>query len=198
MSRFIESIGVLHGEIRNLAFHQKRMNETYWTFFGKENSMDLNEILNDSSFPLYGKFKCRIVYAEEVLDIQFMPYEIRPLDSFALVENNALDYRWKYDNRQVFERMKKDVNENEIIIVQNGEITDTSYSNLVFFDGENWVTPTTYLLNGTMRQSLLESKQIIEKPIQVEDLHRFVSFKMINAMMNLEESPNLSMSLIHG
>ena len=97
---------------------------------------------------------------------------------------------------QAFSYLKDAVNEDEIIIVQNGQITDTSYSNLVFFDGEKWITPTTYLLNGTMRQSLLQTKQIIEKPIQVEDLNRFESFKLINAMMDLEESPELPISII--
>lgn len=143
-----------------------------------------------------GKFKCRIVYAESIEEFQMLPYQIRRIHSVRLVESNAIDYRFKLEDRQAFSYLKDVVNEDEIIIVQNGQITDTSYSNLVFFDGEKWITPTTYLLNGTMRQSLLQTKQIIEKPIQVEDLNRFESFKLINAMMDLEESPELPISII--
>jgi 4-amino-4-deoxychorismate lyase len=143
-----------------------------------------------------GKFKCRIVYAESIEEFQMLPYQIRRIHSVRLVESNAIDYRFKLEDRQAFSYLKDAVNEDEIIIVQNGQITDTSYSNLVFFDGEKWITPTTYLLNGTMRQSLLQTKQIIEKPIQVEDLNRFESFKLINAMMDLEESPELPISII--
>lgn len=196
MSKFIESIAVIEGEIRNFAAHQKRMFATLFALYGENFCLDLEEIFPE--IPSQGKYKCRVVYDQNILDIQLIEYEIRTMNSFRLVENDALDYRWKFEDRRIFDEMKNAVDQDEIIIVQEGQVTDTSFSNLVFFDGKNWITPTTYLLNGTMRQSLLAQHRIIEQPIGMCDLRNFQSFKLINAMMDLDESPNLPITMIHG
>ncbi len=199
MSRFIETLNIQNGEIRNLDFHQERLNRTRWKKFGLEDELDLNGFIRSQKDFLQTpdvKRKCRILYAENFEFIEFVPYQIHPFRSVRLVENHEIEYRFKSEDRSAFELMKDSVTEDEIIIVKNGQITDTSYSNLVFFDGERWITPTSYLLNGTMRQSLLKSGQIIEEEINPKDLNRFFSFKRINAMMNLEESPELKIEII--
>ncbi len=195
MSRLIETICIRNGEIRNLEFHQERMNRSRWKLSGLSNELNLNEFVM-SKLPKEFQGKCRIIYLEELESIEFLPYQIRPVQSVRLVENNEVDYSYKFEDRSVFEQMKDSVTEDEIIIVKNGQITDSSYSNLVFFDGENWITPRSFLLNGTMRQSLLKSGKIIEEEVNPKDLNRFHSFKLINAMMNLEESPELDVSII--
>jgi 4-amino-4-deoxychorismate lyase len=43
----------------------------------------------------------------------------------------------------------------DIIIVRNGFVTDASYANLIFRKGDEWFTPATFLLAGTMRAFLL-------------------------------------------
>lgn len=196
MSRFIETICIQNGEIRNLEFHQERLTKTRYKNFGLTNELDLSNHIIISENQLNEKFKCRILYAEKIEQIEILPYEIRKINSLKLVENNEIDYRFKSADRAAFELMKDSVTEDEIIILKNGQITDTSYSNLVFFDGENWITPTSYLLNGTMRQSLLKSGKIIEEEVNPKDFNRFISFKLINAMMDLEESPELDISII--
>lgn len=196
MSRFIESICLQNGAFRNLDFHQKRMDLTRYKKFGFEESIDLSEVLNQYDFPKEGKYKCRVVYDEQIQEVEFLPYQIRPIYSIQLVENNEIEYRFKSEDRQAFELMKDSIMEDEIIIVQKGQITDTSYSNLVFFDGEKWITPSTYLLNGTMRQALLAEGKIVEEEVNPKDLNRFFSLKLINAMMNLDESPELAISVI--
>lgn len=197
MSRLIESICINNGEIRNLKYHQKRMDNSRFELFGLKDVIDLKKAILISEKEQIGKYKCRIVYAEEIESIEFIPYEIRTIKSFRLVENEKIDYQFKFENRKIFDEMKEMVGEDEIIILQKGKICDTSYSNLVFFDGEQWITPTSYLLNGTMRQYLLNTAQIIEDEIYPKDLNRFLTFKMINAMMDLDESPELSINLIH-
>lgn len=196
MSRFIETICIQNGEIRNLEFHQERFTKTRYKNFGLTDELDLSNHIIISENQLTGKFKCRILYAETIEFIEILPYEIRKINSLKLVENNAIDYCFKSEDRTVFELMKDSVTEDEIIILKNGQITDTSYSNLVFFDGENWITSTSYLLNGTMRQSLLKSGKIIEEEVNPKDFNRFISFKLINVMMNLEESPELPILII--
>lgn len=196
MSRFIESICLQNGVFRNLDYHQRRMNVTRYKKFGLEEEIDLLVILNQSNFPKDGKHKVRIVYDEQIQEVEFLTYRVRPIHSIRLVENNEIEYRFKSEDRHAFELMKDSIVEDEIIIVQNGQITDTSYSNLVFFDGEKWVTPATYLLNGTMRQALLDVGQIVEEEVNPKDLNRFLSLKLINAMMDLNESPELTISVI--
>jgi hypothetical protein len=41
-------------------------------------------------------------------------------------------------------------NADEIIIVRNGLLSDTSYSNIALFDGTMWVTPKTHLSTDTL------------------------------------------------
>lgn len=196
MSRFIESICILDGEIRNLELHQKRFNETRLKVFGVNDDLELKNFIQIPKKNQNGKFKCRILYAENLEEITFIPYKFKIINSIRLIENPEIDYSLKWENRQIFEDLKKEIKEDELIISQNGYITDSSYSNLIFSDGKNWFAPKTYLLNGVMRQSLLNSGRIMEKEILVKDLKRFSSFKLINAMMDLAESLELDISLI--
>lgn len=196
MSQFIESICVINGIIRNIEFHQARFDKTRYKKLGIEKVIDLNHSIHQHEIPTQGKFKCRIIYDEKIESIEFVPYQIKNINSIKLIENNEIEYKFKSTDRQSFELISDSVNEDEILIVKNGYVTDTSYSNIVFFDGENWITPKTFLLNGTMRQSLLKSGKIIESEIKSIDLQKFKSFKLINAMMDLNESPEKDISMI--
>lgn len=196
MSRFIETICIENGEIRNLEFHLERFRLTRYKKFGLTDEIDWSDYIKITDNQRIGKFKCRILYAENIKSVEILPYAARTIHSVKLVENNEIEYRFKSEDRNIFEFLKDSVTEDEIIIVKNGQITDTSYSNLVFFDGENWITPASFLLNGTMRQSLLKSGKIIEEEVNPKDLNRFVSFKLINAMLSLDESPELDILMI--
>ena len=196
MSRFIETLCILNGEIRNLEFHLRRFHQTRYKIWGLTDEIDWSDHIKIAENQRSGKFKCRILYAENIESVEILPYAPRAIHSVKFVENNEIEYRFKSEARNIFEFLKDSVTEDEIIIVKKGQITDTSYSNLVFSDGENWITPTSFLLNGTMRQSLLKSGKIIEDEVNPKDLNRFVSFKLINAMMDLDESPELDILMI--
>ncbi len=196
MFRFIESICIIDGQIRNLDFHQARMNRARYKLLGLIDEFDLEKLILSHKIPQAGKYKCRMVYSDEIESFELIPYKIRSINSIRLIENNEIEYNHKFFDRAAFELLTDSVTEDEILIVRKGQITDTSYSNIVFFDGENQITPATYLLNGTMRQSLLKSGKITEEEINPKDLNRFISFKLINAMMDLEESPELDISII--
>lgn len=196
MSRFIESICITDGNIRNLAFHQARMNRSRYKLLGIDKEINLEQFIISNQIPENGKFKCRIIYDEKIESIEFLPYKIRNIDSIKLIENNEIEYSHKFLDRKAFQLLSDSVTEDEILIIKNGRITDTSYSNIVFFDGKKWITPSTFLLNGTMRQHLLNSNQIIEQEINTNDLNNFICFKLINAMMDLDESPELDIGII--
>ncbi|MEQ1586514.1 MAG: hypothetical protein ABL895_11590, partial [Cyclobacteriaceae bacterium] len=50
----------------------------------------------------------------------------------------------------------------------------------------NWYTPASYLLKGTMRQSLLDAGLIKEATINHANYTQFESCKIINAMLGME------------
>ena len=74
----------------------------------------------------------------------------------------------------------------EIIIVKNGYITDTSIANIVIYDGTSWLTPKVPLLRGTARARLLEEKEIIEANITVKMLLKSQKLALLNAMIGMD------------
>lgn len=194
--RFIESVCLIDGVFRNPDFHRLRMEATKAAFPDIIGKINLYDFLYHLEIPQNGKFKLRIIYSKEIERFEIIPYEIKQLNSFKLIENNTIEYPFKFEDRRVFDELKNGVDEDEIILVKNGEITDTTYSNLVFKAGTDWITPRSFLLNGTMRQSLLELQRIREETIRIADLKYFSVFKLINALMDLQESPELPVSCI--
>ena len=116
-----------------------------------------------------------------------IPHAISEIDGFQLVENNKFEYRFKYSDRKELEYMKKKAKTEEIIIVQNRKITDTSYSNLLFLKEKQWFTPTSYLLNGVQRQHLLSKKAIKETEITLDNIKEFTHFQLINSLNDFDD-----------
>lgn len=188
MSRFIESIRIEDCKTLLLDFHQKRVNDTF-SNFGLNDSINLAKIFKKLDLDEEGFFKLRLVYdLNKNYSNQLIPYALPEVDSFALVEANQLDYSFKFEDRKELDRLKIQSKAEEIIIVKNHHITDTSISNLVFLKNKIWYTPDTFLLNGVMRQHLLSTKKIKETSITLSNLTDFSHFRMINAMNTLEDS----------
>ncbi len=187
MSQFIESIKVEDQEIFLLEFHQKRINQTF-SHFGKEGSIDLKKIYNHLEHDEDGLFKLRLVYdLDKKVRTQMIPYAIPEIADFQLVENNSYDYSFKFEDRKELEKMKMKAKAEEIIIVKNNHITDTSFSNLLFLKGKDWFTPSTYLLNGVQRQNLLKHKKIKETEITLQNIKQFSHFQLINALNDFDD-----------
>ena len=187
MSRFIESIKIEDQKAFLLDLHQKRVNQTF-AHFGKEGSIDLAKIFKNLEHDEDGLYKLRIVYdLDKKFTTQLIPYAIPEIENFQLVENNTYDYSFKFEDRKEFERMKTKAKTEEIIVVKNNHITDTSYTNILFLKGKEWFTPTTYLLNGVMRQYLLHEKKIKETEITLQNIKEFSHFQLINAMNDFDD-----------
>ncbi|ASE63163.1 aminotransferase class IV [Chryseobacterium indologenes] len=187
MSQFIESIKVEDQEIYLLELHQKRVNQTF-SHFGKEDSIDLAKIYKNLDHDEDGLFKLRIAYdLDKRIRTQMIPYAIPEIQDFQLVENNSYDYSFKFEDRKELDKMKMKSKAEEIIIVRNNHITDTSFSNLLFLKGKDWFTPTTYLLNGVQRQYLLKHKKIKEAEITLQNIKQFSHFQIINALNDFDD-----------
>ncbi|MDR6921500.1 MULTISPECIES: aminotransferase class IV [Chryseobacterium] len=187
MSQFIESIKVEDQEIFLLELHQKRVNQTF-THFGKEGSIDLAKIFKNLQHDEDGLFKLRISYdLDKRVRTQMIPYAIPEIHDFQLVENNSFDYSFKFEDRKELDKMKMKSKAEEIIIVKNNHITDTSFSNILFLKGKDWFTPSSYLLNGVQRQNLLKQKKIKETEITLQNIKQFSHFQLINAMNDFDD-----------
>ncbi|WP_234111512.1 MULTISPECIES: aminotransferase class IV [Chryseobacterium] len=187
MSQFFESIKIEDQKIFLLDFHQKRVNDTFANF-GNKGSIDLDKIYKSLNHDEDGLFKLRISYdLEKRVRTQLIPYAISEITDFQLVDNNSFSYSFKFEDRTELERMKMKSKANEIIIVKNNHITDTSYSNLLFQKGKEWFTPTSFLLNGVQRQHLLKSKKIRETEITLQNIKEFSHFQIINSMNDFDD-----------
>ena len=177
MSRLIETIRVADGKIENLEYHSRRMNHLH-----------ARKILN-ISLPTSGTHKLRIVYDENHFEAEISAYTIKPVRSLKLVFDNNIMYDHKYEDRTSINRLYKlKETADDVLIIKNKFITDVSYANIIFRSGNEWYTPDSFLLNGTMRQYLLDRKRIKERRITVDDISDFTHFKLINAMLR-DEAP---------
>ncbi len=196
MCRFIETISVKEGRILHLSDHQERMDRTIFHFFGTKKSPDLASFLIVPEHARQGWNKCRVVYGSEIEDISWTPYQVRNLTSFSLVHANEINYDWKYADRTIFRELIRKARTDDVIIVKNGYITDSSYANLLFRVGDQWITPANPLLDGTQRKRLILSDIIKEEQIHINDLHHFDRIKFINAMLDMENGPEWPMDII--
>ena len=172
------------------------MNSSRRALLDSKNYLDLNTLLTVPTECSAGVFKCRVSYDHYIHKIEFEKYKIRKIKTIQLVNADNAEYSHKFTDRSFIEKLKKNSTADEILIVKNGRITDTSFSNIVFFDGKKWITPDCPLLKGITRKQLLEKGTIFERKICPADLGKFTNAKLINAMLDFEESPEIEMKNI--
>ncbi len=186
MEQYLETIRIEEGRACHLPYHNQRMNETR-AHLGLSDGLDLEAVIGDVSI-YQQRTRCRIVYDTEIRSVEFFPYQIRSVKTLRLVEDNQVDYGCKYANRSALNRCFAQRGAcDDVLIVQNSDVTDTTIANVAFWNGETWFTPSTPLLKGTMRASLLDSHQIQEAKIRVEDLSHFSRLRLFNAMISFGE-----------
>jgi len=173
------------------------MDRSVEELFGQKNSINLFESLKKYKLPSkIGLYKCRVVYTTQIESVEFIPYEVKSVNSLKVVYDQEIEYAHKYTDRNKIgvlfnQRQYCD----DILIIKNGFVTDSSYSNIIFYDGINSITPSTPLLKGTMRQFLLDTAEIKAGPISVQDIPSFKSFRLINAMLAFD-GPEIDVSKI--
>jgi 4-amino-4-deoxychorismate lyase len=186
---FFESIRLYNGQYALTGLHEKRMKATREQHFGKTTDINLINYLHQFEFPKSGLFKCRIEYGLSLSKPEFIPYSQKVIETLRLIEDHSLAYSYKYTNRNPITNLLQQRQQcDDILIVQNGMITDTSYCNIIFeLEGE-WFTPHKPLFKGVQRQFLLDEGMIKSFPIKISDLHKFSHFRLVNAMIPWEES----------
>jgi len=185
MSLFLETIKLLDSEFYNLEYHQQRLRDTCAHF--KLVDFDLQFFLKDQTIPRKGLHKCRIVYGADGIIFECIPYHPKSIKSLKLVESNSIDYQFKWEDRTEIKQLyDQKGSADDIIILKNGLVTDSSYANLIFWDGKNWLTPSEPLLKGTQREFLINKEVIRPVTISITDLRNFEKIKLINSMLGMQ------------
>ncbi|MDP4197944.1 MAG: aminotransferase class IV [Bacteroidota bacterium] len=195
MSLLFEAIRVQDGAFRLLELHAERMNASRKALLGLDDPISLRGLTIPDECKS-GRFKCRIEYGREIERVTFEGYIVALPERFQLVRDDAIQYSHKLTDRQRLLALMDSAAPDGIIIVKHGFITDAYHANIAFSDGERWVTPDTPLLAGRMREWLLRTGQISPATIRDVDLANFKSFKLINAMLGFEESPEFGIDRI--
>ena len=187
MFPLFETIKILEGEPQHLSWHQLRMNRSCSQYYNTSEVPGLAKLIHVPPEYAKGVVKCKFQYSIGKHGMEFSHYIPRSVKSLQIVYDDKIEYNYKYSDRRKLDALSMLKGScDEILIVKNGLITDTSYSNIVFFDGKHWETPGNPLLNGTCRMRLIAENRIVEKEIVAGDLGNYKTFKLINAMMDFD------------
>jgi 4-amino-4-deoxychorismate lyase len=179
----LETIKIEEGEIHNLSYHQARCTKSRQKLFKCSDILDLSTIIDA---PKTGLYRCRILYAETLHSIEYIPYAPKKIETLKIVPSN-IEYSFKYANRDALNALLETNNDvDEVIIEKNGLLTDTTLSNIAFFDGTKWFTPEKPLLEGTMRAKLIDEGFLQTKEIRQNELSDYSQVALINAMLGFK------------
>ncbi len=189
MSLLFETIKCQNRLLHNLFYHNNRVRWTLENLFGVMGDVDLESSIEIPDWIGEGLYRCRVSYDQAISKVEFFDYDFKHPKTIQIDENPSFKYNFKYEDRNDFQNLLKLYPKtDDVIITQNGLLTDATYANVAFFDGIKWFTPTTYLLLGTKRAYLLDNQMLFEEEIAVKDLKKFKRLALINAMRDLDLS----------
>lgn len=177
--KYFETIKCEDYEIFNLEYHSKRVS----------NTVGLNLNLQEYIYPPTNELlRCKLIYDESgVLEVDYFPYKKREINSFKLIFDDNIDYSKKYLNRDYLNNLfSKKENCDEVMIIKNGLISDTTIANIAIYLDGIWITPKKPLLKGTTRDRYLKEGKLIEKDISAEDLKKASKIALMNAMIDFD------------
>jgi 4-amino-4-deoxychorismate lyase len=189
MYLLLETIRISDGKAENLSLHEERMKRSVFELYGNELSLELGKVIQCPPDLDSGIVKCRVIYDGTIRSITYEPYQPRLIRSLKLVYDDAIEYSYKYLDRNCFARLMSGIIQDDILIVKNGLITDTSYANVILSDGEQWFTPAVPLLKGTKRDFLIHSGSLLERDIRPSDLRHYTEARIINSLLDPLDNP---------
>ena len=127
-------------------------------------------------------------YTREVLKVEYVPYRMRQVHSLRLVTCDEIDYSYKSTDRQCLNDLfAQRAGHDDILIIRDGLLTDTSICNVALWNGTSWITPARPLLCGTMRAYLLDKGLVQAGDIPVGDLPKYTRIRLFNALIGFGE-----------
>ncbi len=187
----LESIRLENGLLPLLDYHQSRVDRSR-ALLGWRQPLSLQALLSEQPLPQQGLYKLRVTYGCEQVQVNWLPYVRRPVRSLRLLPADGLSYGLKWADRRALEdcfSLRGDCD--DVLLLQDGRLTDTSYANVALFDGQQWWTPKRPLLQGVRREFLLAGGVLQPAELRVEDLAAFRCLRVFNAMIDLAEAEDI-------
>ena len=91
MFSFLETICIENGLLKNLPYHQKRVNETFESFYPDLIPFDLSQVLSKQNIPSAGIYRLRIIYEEQIKSVEFIPYQEKKIATLKILNNGEFD-----------------------------------------------------------------------------------------------------------
>lgn len=184
---FFETLKAFDGEVFHVPYHQERY-ESVLRYFGIAEALDISLHVRP---PKDGLYRCRFVYdltkEPHVVKASYHKYEKRVIRSLKVVHDDTIEYDMKSTCRDrvdaLFAQREKC---DDVLIIKNSLVTDTSIANIAFYDSKRWLTPASPLLKGTTRERLLREGMIYEEEIRLVDIERFEKAALMNAMVDFD------------
>lgn len=176
---YFETIKCEDNEILHLPYHEKRI----------ANTIGKNFNLREYIYPISDELlRCKVIYNDdEIIDITYTPYTKKSIKTFQIIYDNNIQYNFKYlDRKKIDKLVKEKQNADDIIILKNGLVTDTSIANIAVNIDDQWYTPKKPLLPGTTLLRYLDKNIIKEVDITVEELQKAKKIALLNAMVDFD------------
>lgn len=183
---YLETLLAVDGRCRWVSWHQARLQRTCRSL-GFSVDYDLQDLLSP---PDAGTYRCRVLYDARSCSVEYLPYVRRQVESLKLIEANGIAYRYKSTEREALDGLFSRRGEaDDVLIVRNGYVTDTTIANTAFFINGKWLTPERPLLEGTVRARLLHQGFLQAADMTVQDAARAEKVAVMNALSGFVEVP---------
>ena len=182
-----ETIKIVDGVCENIFFHQSRFNKTREKLFSTNQKIDLK---NAIQAPLKGVYRAKVVYGNEIENIEIRAYEPRREFSRFLLKKADFEYAYKFLDRRALEQRYEGFD--EVVFVKDELLTDTSIANIALLIDGVWKTPKSPLLKGTMRAKLLSEGMLQEENLSKSDIKIAQKFAIMNALMGFKILDNIT------
>lgn len=178
-----ETILISNGAAQNLAYHQARFERTQKELFGVISHIKLKDYIDISNNI---DMRCKLVYSDSIVSCEVLPYIKKQIKKLILLDS-CIKYTYKLLKREELDALyDKRGAADDVIIVKDGFVSDTTTANLAFFDGSKWLTPAKPLLGGTTRQRLLDEGFLSVADILAKDIKNFERVAIMNALRGFE------------
>ena len=85
--------------LMNISYHNDRMIRSLSELYNKIAKIGLEEIIVVPEFAGTGTYKCRVVYDDNNVVTEFLPYSLRNIRSLRIVHGDNISYPYKYTDR---------------------------------------------------------------------------------------------------
>jgi para-aminobenzoate synthetase/4-amino-4-deoxychorismate lyase len=190
----LETLALIEGEYKLLERHLARLADSARYFGFRFGEADVRESLDAArKVHLSGEWRVRLlvdrlgnprVEAKPLREKRDIPLSVKlaskPIDETDPLLFHKISARDRYDAALAQCQPCDDV----IFWNSRGEVTESTIANVVVLaEGKHWTPPREAgLLAGTFREELLESGQLFERVITVEELERAGTFWLINSV----------------